>query len=720
MSTKPKKKMLIADQKEGETREEAEARHESAPTYEIDAEHQRTGPAVDNGKGWEGVETTSPTEKPGRVQRMDAGESLEALNAAEVKRLAESGAFGGKPVKSKADLAKLATSASYRPKLTGAPKIEAPTDADFEEPDPLTKVRMETRAAADPSPTTITQTVQIAGVRLVSVASLEESPLNQRKDFGDLEELAASIGKLGVLQPLLARPAPGKPDAFELVFGHRRLRAAAKAGLREVPVDVRTFSDAEVLEAQLVENLQRKDIHPIEESEGYQRLHTEHGYTVEQIAEKVGKSKRWVYTRIQLGQLGPEGREACLKGDLNPSIAIMIARIPSKKLQAEAVERVVNPKNDTQPLSVRIASDLLRTEYTTELRGAPFNTKDEFLVPEAGACGPCPKRSANNPDLFDDLKRADVCTDIACFKVKAKAAWAEKAEKAKSDGKTVLPPDESKRIYRHGSPTWDSPWVELDGVAADDKKKRTWRELLDGPKVKAEKKPEVFVAQNQAGKPVDLVKRAAALEAIAGTGLAWAEKAADVEEKKAPKSKEDLARENAEAEIRKKVGEDVMARAVESVEKVGGQDHVLRLIAFGLLGSMRADAVADRRGVKDLEAWVKKEKGNKLLALVFELALDDWAQPGWKDYGEELPVLAKAFGLKIEAIEKAIRPTVEAELLFAAGPKKGTCVLCGCVEAKACKGGCAWVDETELICTAHTEKEIEKARKSLEKKAAAA
>lgn len=164
--------------------------------------------------------------------------------------------------------------------------------------------------------------------------SIAESPTNPRKHFGDLRELAESIAKKGVLQPILVRP---KGKGYELVAGHRRLRAAAAAGLDVVPAMVREMTDEEVLEAQLIENCQRSDIHAMEEAEGYRRLMaSKTGYDAARIAEKVGKSVAYVYDRLKLLSLTPAAQALFLDGKIAAGHAIILARL-SPADQARAI-----------------------------------------------------------------------------------------------------------------------------------------------------------------------------------------------------------------------------------------------------------------------------------------------------------------------------------------------------------------------------------------------
>jgi ParB/RepB/Spo0J family partition protein len=144
-----------------------------------------------------------------------------------------------------------------------------------------------------------------------------------------LTELVASIRQHGVLQPLLVRtaPAPNKGIPFELVAGHRRYAAAREAGLKLIPANIRSLSDQEVLEIQLVENLQREDLDVLEEADGYRRLVKEHRLTIDQVGERVGKSKAYVYARLKLAALTKPAAELLRAGRITAGHAILLARL---------------------------------------------------------------------------------------------------------------------------------------------------------------------------------------------------------------------------------------------------------------------------------------------------------------------------------------------------------------------------------------------------------
>jgi ParB family chromosome partitioning protein len=152
-------------------------------------------------------------------------------------------------------------------------------------------------------------------VHEVSLARIVPSPLQPRKDFARdaLQELIDSIRQHGIIQPLIVRPAAASPSSggqagarLELIAGERRWRAAQEVGLSQVPVIIRQASDLEVLELSLIENLQRADLNPIEEAQGYARLAGEFGMRQEDIAQKVGRSRAAVANALRLLDLDPQ------------------------------------------------------------------------------------------------------------------------------------------------------------------------------------------------------------------------------------------------------------------------------------------------------------------------------------------------------------------------------------------------------------------------------
>jgi len=172
-------------------------------------------------------------------------------------------------------------------------------------------------------------TTALLGYQVLSLTDLHESKRNPRKHFNAeaLAELAESIRTKGVLTPLLVRP---NAAGYEIAAGHRRYRAAKTAGVGEVPAIVREMTDTEFLEILTIENLQREDVHPLEEAEGYRQLLDAGGYDVARIAERVGKSVKYVYDRMKLLGLTKAAQALSFDGKITAGHAILLARLTPK------------------------------------------------------------------------------------------------------------------------------------------------------------------------------------------------------------------------------------------------------------------------------------------------------------------------------------------------------------------------------------------------------
>ena len=275
----------------------------------------------------------------------------------------------------------------------------------------------------------------------VPLSLLVPSSTNPRQHFNeeDLQELSETIRKFGVFQAILARP---KNQGLEIVFGERRYRASLLAGKETIPALVREMTDAEVLEAQLVENLQRRDVHPMEEAEGYKRLLllTEPTYTVEQVAAKVGKTPAYITTRLKLTDLCDAAAAAFYQDHIGVGHALLLAKLPGDQQPSalNACFKEVYTSGAQQPARILLPFRNLQfwidSNILLILKDAPFNKRDPQLVPAAGSCADCPKRTGHNKLLFgDDLGRqGDRCTDPTCYQAKVDAHVA-KAIAAKPD-----------------------------------------------------------------------------------------------------------------------------------------------------------------------------------------------------------------------------------------------------------------------------------------------
>ncbi|AZO20855.1 MULTISPECIES: ParB/RepB/Spo0J family partition protein [unclassified Mesorhizobium] len=153
----------------------------------------------------------------------------------------------------------------------------------------------------------------------VPIEFVSPNPKNPRRHFGDAEltDLAQSIREHGVVQPVVARPSPSQPGRYEIIAGERRWRAAQRAGLTEIPLIVRDVNDRTALELAIIENVQRADLNPVEEAQGYQQLIDEHGYTQADLGQVIGKSRSHVANTLRLLKLPNVIRDMLVDGDLS-------------------------------------------------------------------------------------------------------------------------------------------------------------------------------------------------------------------------------------------------------------------------------------------------------------------------------------------------------------------------------------------------------------------
>ena len=262
--------------------------------------------------------------------------------------------------------------------------------------------------------------------RNLPLASLTESANNPRRSFDQtaLNELAASIKTQGILAPLVVRPVG---QHFEIVAGARRYRAAHLAGLETAPVRIVELTDAQAVETSIVENLQRRDVHPLDEAQGFAALMRleEPKYSIEQIGAKVGKSPIYVAARLRLVELSHAVAEAFAKDEIGVGHALLLAKLQPAQ-QEEALTACYQEqygstnKSKRILLPVRQLQQWIEHNILLELASAPFSKDDAQLVPEAGACLDCPKRTGHNTLLFAEIGagQPDSCSDPKCYSAK--------------------------------------------------------------------------------------------------------------------------------------------------------------------------------------------------------------------------------------------------------------------------------------------------------------
>ncbi len=321
----------------------------------------------------------------------------------------------------------------------------------------------------------------------LAVHSLTNPRRRKGLDIDSLTALASSIKVHGLGQPILVRPLPGarlidtadmEPrPIYEVIAGERRWRACQIAGLDTMPMLVREMSDHAVLEMQLVENIEREDLDDMEEAEGFEKLRQKLGYTVEQIAERIGKGKgpSYVYKALKLCALTPESREAMYPGPegqpaiLNRSTGLLVARYKPEQ-QAEVVAFIASLAIDGEQAPFRKVQADLAKRYHLVLEHAPFDTYSVDLLPAAGSCAMCPKRTANQREIFDDAYTGpDSCTDADCFDAKRQAHVALVKAKAQQDGFKVIDGEEARRARPAPSGKTLIGYVKLDDIAYTEK-----------------------------------------------------------------------------------------------------------------------------------------------------------------------------------------------------------------------------------------------------------
>lgn len=512
--------------------------------------------------------------------------------------------------------------------------------------------------------------------RFVPITTLRASPTNPRKYFDQkkLGELAESVREHGILEPLLVRDKPdGSPAPTEIVCGERRYRAAKMAGLSEVPVVFRDFTDEEVEIVQLVENGQREDLSPLEEAETYAALAAK-GMTPRAIAKHVSREASVVVRRMPLATLGKRVKEALASAAIGVEYAELIARIPDPKLHEEALKRIVvehfyGKGEDENAVTVRTlpypaAKRLIEEEFMSALSLAVFDPEDPALSP-LGACSKCPHLAGNNPDLFGDVKKA-VCTNPKDFRLKTE----NHLKRLRETGYTVLiTPNELKRAFPHGeSDQLGKDFVDLEAVCLDDPKRRRYEELLG----RGEKLKVVFALKN--GRVRKLYPAKDVKPALMARGHKFAsEKQKRKAEKKASRSHAQLERIGEEAVSRELAAKLLKVKLTPS----GWLDLILR--AQILAEGWRLEGVLRRHGYEgtpkefaEKREQIVKERIAAMTdvekrAFLVDLLVGDWITTAEKAQRELYKEILKLAGVDYARVANA---AIDAAKQKAADAKK--------------------------------------------------
>lgn len=485
----------------------------------------------------------------------------------------------------------------------------------------------------------------------------------------EIEELAQSIREKDVVEPIIVRQLPGGSlEALEVVCGERRVLASRRAGKTSILALLRVIADEDIIELQLTEN-KHANPHPLDEADAFQAL-IELGRTPADIAGRLGRDVGYVHHRLKLRGLSKKCREALDNEHITLGVALLLARLPNQKLQDQGLDEVSAEGGGRFDggglMSVANARKALEANVMLALKSAPFKRDDATLVPKAGPCTTCPKRTGMQAELFADASSPDLCTDPGCYREKVDALYQVRSTKHKADGGDVLNQKDTKALLGH---TWDqksaklrNQYTRLDERVYAGGKPKTVKQLFKG-----ELPPITLAKDPDTGLVVELVDRKLADKAKG---------AEDRSGRSKPDASEAAAnrRERLKDQARKEATRRCIAAIVQKVEALvaweGVGEKLLRPLAFATLEATWHDGrseLAKRRGWLDgderpksksrvapvgekLEAAVEKAPARELAGVIVELILSRGAPTRWSDKpGDEWDAVAEALGVDYQA-----------------------------------------------------------------------
>jgi ParB-like chromosome segregation protein Spo0J len=414
--------------------------------------------------------------------------------------------------------------------------------------------------------------------------------------------------------------------------------------LSDVPVLVRRLTDEQAWEVQQIENLQREGLSEIEEAEGLQQMIERKIYgetwteSVKVLSEKLGKSQSHIAGRLSLIKLGAGARQALSKGELDVTIATLVASIPDPEKQAQAVEEIKGGRWNNEPMTFKEAKAYIEREFRRSLKGAPFDPADAELYAEAGSCSLCPMRMAPN-----------VCTNTSCYEKKKELTRQALAAKYHKQGRVVV--EDSKNVFPYGDSyiAHNCGYVKASDTCHDDPRGRSYKELLAKHALPA-------IAFTKDGQAVEVYPSKGLNDCIRGAGHKF------LEEKK-EKRKEELAEEKLEKAVSLEIAKDIL-RVVESEdEPEKATDATLRYLLAEKLEdystSMRMKRVFARRGEPEVETdelWLEKLTPAAVRGYLVELQLMGYDG----DFGAATEV-APMFEVQAHIVRDRVKVRIAAE-----------------------------------------------------------
>lgn len=538
-----------------------------------------------------------------------------------------------------------------------------------------------------------------AGPRMlhVQVSSITPSLTNPRKHFdpAKLQELADSIKASGVHQPVLLRPLPperledtfriaraqGRPaPEYELVAGERRWRACQLAGVVEIPAMVRPMTDAHMLEAQLIENLLREDVTELEEAEGYQILMDTVGINADEVGQRIGKSRSYVYGRLKVLDLCSEARQALREKRLDFSCALEIARIPNAQLQIKALDWATEADYNGARPSARQVKGYVRNNFTLRLEYAPFDL-DEVGLAQAGACSACPHRTGNQQDA--ESSSADMCTNPPCYHAKEEAHAAQPRERAQAMGAEIITGREAKVLIPSPIGGAIDGYVRLDVASDSPIKGKPLRTVLGDVLEQSGIKPTLIENPYNTKELVAVVRHDQAAELLKMAGKTEEETQLREDATRDAQAKARYAEEDAKEQYEQQWRWATLKTIADHIQQAAGihagaiwEDaekavaaHVLRMInkaeATKLAELLQLGKVAPHDGLQD---YARKHPFPSTVALLALLLRDAQYTPMiWKyrPDAEQNPLLhaiAKRADVDIEQIKASVQAKIRGQM----------------------------------------------------------
>lgn|GEM_PF-750548 len=300
------------------------------------------------------------------------------------------------------------------------------------------------------------QVINFSGASaVVPLSEIEPDPNNVRHQADDdkFAELVESVEERGVLQPILLRPIKSSDEnraKYRIIAGERRFRAAKQAKLTEIPACILEIGEGDALDVQLIENIQREDLHPLDEADGLLRLMETENLDVPAVAQRLGKKPRYVARMLALTNLIEDARQDLRVGKITLAHALEICRL-APEVQAEALKACYEDdpifshgsRNGASEAGkerlarhVRHLQAWLETHIYLNLKKAPFKKDDSRLREDGLTCIDCPQRTGHNAMLFADIRDEETCLNPGCFKGKiVKLLELKKDEIEKKSGK---------------------------------------------------------------------------------------------------------------------------------------------------------------------------------------------------------------------------------------------------------------------------------------------